>query len=243
MKPSRVPAFAAALLLVAAATPAAAVLIGSGHSVTEERAVSGFHGIGLSAPADVEIVQGAAEGATDTADDNVMSQVETVVENGILKIRLRGDDSLTLHTQIRVVVRAKSVDHIAVSGSGDVRAKTLDTPRLKVAIAGSGDVTLPALTTGALAAHVSGSGNLTAAGRADEFEAHMAGSGDIKAAHLETQSADMRIAGSSDVALWVKKTLKVSVAGSGDVRYYGDPSVRTSVAGSGDIKRLGASPP
>ena len=243
MKPFRVPAFAAALVLLAAATPAAAILIGSGHPATEERNVSGYHGIGLSAPADVEIVQGAAEGATVTADDNVVGKVETSVEDGILKIRLRDDDSLTLHTKIRVVVRAKSMDHIAVSGSGDVRAATLDTPRLKVAISGSGDVALPALATRALAAHVSGSGDLSAAGRAESFEAHMAGSGDVKAAHLETQSADLHIAGSSDVAIWVKKSLDVSVAGSGDVRYYGDPDVRRSVAGSGNVKRLGASPP
>ena len=51
MKPFRVPAFAAALVLLAAATPAAAILIGSGHPATEERNVSGYHGIGLSAPA------------------------------------------------------------------------------------------------------------------------------------------------------------------------------------------------
>jgi hypothetical protein len=243
MKALRVPALAAALVLSAAATPAAAILIGSGHPATEERSVSGYHGIGLSAPADVEIVQGGAEGATVTADDNVLAKVETKVEDGILKIRLRDDDSFTLHTRIHVVVRAKSLDHIAVSGSGDVHAKTLDTPRLKVAISGSGDVALPALTTQALAAHVSGSGDITAAGHADAFEAHMAGSGDVKATHLETQSADLHIAGSSDVSIWVKKSLTVSVAGSGDVRYSGDPDVRRSMVGSGDIKRLGASPP
>ena len=241
MNPFRTIACAAALATVT--LPACAGLVGSGNSTSEERNVSGYHGIGLSAPADVEIVQGTAEGATVTADDNVLPRLETVVENGILKIRLREGEGYTTHTKIRVVVRAKAMDHIAVAGSGDVHAKTLDTPQLKVSIAGSGDVSLPALATRLLAAHVSGSGDFSAAGRADAFEAHVAGSGDVKAMHLETDTADVSIAGSSDVSIWVKKSLKVSVAGSGDLRYYGDPDVRRSVVGSGDIKRLGASPP
>jgi hypothetical protein len=243
MNPFRTTARLAALALVAVTLPACASLVGSGNPVTEERSVSGYHGIGLSAPADVEIVQGSTEGATITADDNVLPRLETVVENGILKIRLREGEGYTTHTKIRVVVRAKAMDHIAVAGSGDVHAKTLDTPQLKVSIAGSGDVSLPALATRLLAAHVSGSGDFSAAGRADAFEAHVAGSGDVKAMHLETDTADVSIAGSSDVSIWVKKSLKVSVAGSGDLRYYGDPDVRRSVVGSGDIKRLGASPP
>jgi hypothetical protein len=241
MNPYSVPAFVSSLVLLAAASPAAAMIVGSGHPATEERPVSGYHGIGLSAPADVEIVQGDSEGATVTADDNVLPKLETVVEDGILKIRL--DDSFTMHTKIRVVVRAKAMDMVAISGSGDVHAKTLDTPRLKVAISGSGDVALPAITTRLLAAHVSGSGGLNAAGRADAFEAHLAGSGDVKAPRLETERAELHIAGSSDVLLWVKKSLKVSVAGSGDVRYYGDPTIQRSVVGSGSVKRLGASPP
>lgn len=253
MSPSRFPALAAAFVL-AAALPACAVtvvdsggggsmVVGSGHSVTQERAVSGFHAIALSAPADVEIVQGSAEGATVTADDNVLPDLQTLVEDGVLKIRLRDDRSHTLHANIRVVVRAKSIDRIAVAGSGNVRAATLDTPKLNVGISGSGDVRLPALTTHALAAHVSGSGDISAAGRADAFEASLSGSGGVKATHLETQTADLRIAGSSDVSIWVKKSLMVKVAGSGDVRYYGDPDVHHSISGSGDIKRLGASPP
>jgi hypothetical protein len=243
MKASSIPALAAALVLATALPACAETLMGSHHFVSQERAVSGFHAIGLSAAVDVELVQGTAEGATVTADDNVIDLIETAVENGVLKIRMKRDN-VTLHdTKIRVQVRAKAMDSIAVSGSGDVRAQTLDTPRLKVAISGSGDVTLPALATGELDARVSGSGDLTAAGRADNFEAHLAGSGDVKAARLETTSADLRIAGSGDVLLWVKKSLMVSVVGSGDVRYYGDPLVHHSIAGSGSIKRLGASPP
>jgi len=249
MDPIRIHALAAAFVL-AAALPACAditvdssTVMGSGKLVSQERAVAGFHALGVSAPVDVEIVQGTAEGATVTADDNVIGLIETYVEDGVLKIRMKPDNLMLHDTKMRVLVRARAMDSIAVAGSGDVHAKTLDTPRLKVAIAGSGDVSLPGLATRALDAHVSGSGDFTAAGRADAFEAHMAGSGDVKAGHLETDSAVVKIAGSSDVQLWVKKSLMVTVAGSGDVRYYGDPYVHHHVMGSGEIKRLGASPP
>ncbi len=211
----------AATALMALALPAAA-LTGSGKQVTEERKASGFTRISLSLPGRVDLTQGSAEGVTVTADDNVVPEIETLVENGTLKLRFRRNTSLAGKSTIRIAVQARNIDSISVAGSGDVHAPALTAPRLTVSIAGSGNV------------HI--------AGRTDALDANISGSGDLGASQLDTQSAKISVAGSGDAVVWARKALTVSVAGSGDIRYYGDPAVTKSVVGSGSVRRLGAAP-
>jgi hypothetical protein len=218
------------LLLAAAAIASLGVasagawtgITGSGRPVTHQRDVSGFSGIALSVPGRVEIVQGPAEGVTLTADDNVVPEIETVVERGVLQIRLREKIGLTTRTPIAITVKARSIESIAVAGSGEVIATALEAPALTIRVAGSGDVKV--------------------GGRADSLRVRISGSGDVDAGRFDTQRAQVSVAGSGDATVWARKALEVSVSGSGDVRYFGDPEVRKTVAGSGTVRRKGASP-
>jgi hypothetical protein len=210
------------LSLLAASAALAASLTGSGRSVSEDRALSGYRGIALSIPGRVEIVQGAVEGIRITADDNVMPEIESVVENGTLKLRFRQRFGNVDKVRILVVVHAKTVESLAVAGSGDIHAPALNAQRLSVHIAGSGDVKL--------------------AGRAESIDVSIAGSGDLDAGRFDTQRAKISVAGAGDATVWARQALKVSVAGSGGIRYYGDPTVERSIVGSGSVKRLGAAP-
>ena len=184
--------------------------------------IAAFALLALAVPGRVEVIQGTTEGLAITADDNVLPQIETVVETGVLKIRFRNRFGTISDTHIRIAVNAKQLETLAIAGSGAVHIPALATPRLAVSIAGSGDVTV--------------------AGRADELEVKISGSGDLKAAKLETRSAAITIAGSGDVTVWASQALKAKVAGSGDIRYYGDPSIEQRIVGSGSVKRMGAAP-
>lgn len=208
--------------LLAASTALAASLSGSGRSATENRAVSGYSGIALAIPASLEVVQGAAESVSITADDNVLPEIESVVEGGVLKLRFRQRFASVDNTRIRVTVNARALDSLTVAGSGDIRATGLDTPRLAIKVAGSGDVRL--------------------SGRAAALEVNISGSGDVDAARLDTRRARITVAGSGDAVIWAREALSVRVAGSGDIRYYGDPAIEKTIVGSGSVRRLGAAP-
>ena len=211
---------AATLAIIATA---AETIRGSGNPVTEDRAVAGFQGLSLAVPGKLVVTQGDAEKLAITADDNVLPLIETVVERGELRIRFRERGvNLRTKTPIQIALSAKTLEALAIAGSGEIRAPALNAKSMKVSISGSGDVTL--------------------GGRAQSIDVNISGSGDVKAGKFETQSASVSIAGSGDSTLWVKDSLKVSIAGSGDVRYYGDPTVQRSVAGSGSVRRAGATP-
>ena len=217
-------ALAVCLALLASPLALAADITGSGKAISATQPVSGFHAISISVPGRVDVAQGSTESLMLTADDNVAPLIETVVEEGVLRIRFRERGRLNVHprTPIRISVGAKALEGISVAGSSEVHAQALATAKLKVSIAGSGDVSL--------------------SGRAESFEASVAGSGNIKAASLDTRASRITIAGSGDALVWARARLKASIAGSGDVRYYGDPVLEKSVAGSGSVRRLGAAP-
>jgi len=215
--------FAAGFAL-AATLAGAETLTGSGNAATDTRSAAGAHSVSMSVPGKLEIVLGDTEKLTLSGDDNVLPAIETTVEHGDLRIRFRerGNLNVRLKAPLRMTLAVKSIDAIAISGSGDVVANGLDARKLAVSIAGSGNITL--------------------GGKAQSLDAQIAGSGDVRAGKLEAKSASVSIAGSGDATLWARESLHASIAGSGDVRYYGDPNVQRSVMGSGNVRRVGASP-
>jgi hypothetical protein len=208
----------------------------------ETRNVSGFTGLALSAPLNADVVQGDSEGLVLEGDPEYLARIETVVENGTLKIRDKSRDRVWNMAKIRAHVRMKTIEGLAIAGSGDISAQSLQAKDLRVSISGSGDVRIGALSAATLSVSISGSGDLSVAGKADRTETSIAGSGDLKAAKLDTREARISIAGSGDAVLWAREALSVSIVGAGDVRYYGDPAMKKSVIGSGSVKRLAANP-
>jgi hypothetical protein len=186
----------------------------------ESRAVGDFTEVGVSAPVDVHVAQGEAHSLTLEGDAETISRLETVVEAGRLKIRMKpGEPSWKRNRKVTARVVARRIDALAVAGSGEITAPAITGEALKVSIAGSGDVRV--------------------GGKVEGFTASIAGSGDVRASELDAQRVKVNIAGSGDATVRARQALSVSVSGSGDVRYYGDPMVEKSIMGSGSVKRAG----
>ena len=216
---------------------------GSGRIVKQARQVGSFNGLSLSVPGHVELRIGNTEGVTIEADDNLLPLLEAVVEDGTLEIRPARSNLNFRSKSIRVVVQARSIERLAVGGSGSIDADALRAPRLKVDIGGSGSVNLKGLESDTLSVSVGGSGDMKAGpGTAGKLSVSIGGSGDVDLGRVQTTSAKVSIAGSGEATVWPRNELSVSIAGSGDVNYYGDPRVSKSSVGSGNVRRLGAAP-
>jgi putative autotransporter adhesin-like protein len=210
----------------------------------ETRIVSGFDGLGVSAPIRVELKQGDAQSLVVEGDEGALAELETYVERGSLLLRQRNPGHVKYMNKVKAYVTMKDIRAISAAGAGDIIAGALRTGDLKIAVAGSGDVRIGSLDAKAVHAAVAGSGDLVvAAGRADSLEAGVAGSGDLDAGKLEAADVKVGVAGSGSASVWARASLSASVSGSGDVRYFGDPPVRkTAVRGSGSLRRMGANP-
>lgn len=223
------------------AAPSESILHGSGKVTKTVRKVPRFQGILLELPADVKIIQGQTEGVSIETDDNLVSLIETVVQNDQLKIRTKRPVSWQL-TALKIVVNARIIKSIAVSGSGNVNADHMSSSNMAVSISGSGDTNIANLNANSLSVLISGSGNFSSSGRVEAVNATVSGSGDLNMATLAARTIKLSMAGSGNAKVWASQTLKVNVAGSADVGYYGDATVTQSVDGSGSVTKLGTSP-
>ena len=215
---------------------------GNGKVTKQAREVSNFSALGLALPGTVEVRMGTTESVWIETDDNIIPLIETVVEDGTLKIRpVRRE--LQLDTRnLKVVVQAKKLDRIAVGGSGSVDAEGIRGSKLTFDVGGSGSMNLRGIEGESVIVSLGGSGNLKASGSADKLKVSIGGSGKVSTGQLATRDAVVSIGGSGQAVVSARQTLTVSVAGSGDVGYYGEPQVTKSVMGSGTVKRLAGGP-
>ncbi|MGH8853287.1 MAG: head GIN domain-containing protein [Telluria sp.] len=216
---------------------------GSGSIKRQARQVSHFTGVAFEVPGKLELRMGDVESVTIETDDNLLPLVETVVENGTLKIR-PSKRNMSLRTKnLKVVVTARQIERLGLGGSGSVDADTLRAPRLNIDLGGSGEINVRNLDSESVAVSLGGSGDFKAgAGNARKLSVSIGGSGTVDMGKVQSDSASISVAGSGEATVWARHELSMTIAGSGDVNYYGDPRVSKTVVGSGDVRRIAAAP-
>ncbi|MEJ2794924.1 head GIN domain-containing protein [Iodobacter sp. LRB] len=233
---------------------------GSGKIEKQTRAIATFNALSSETTGRVEIIQGNIESVTIESDDNIIPAIETVVENGTLKIRHK---NIELNTKtLNIVVRTKNINRLNLSGSGTVysnaliakkfsinvggsgkiQLEKLDAPDLSVNIGGSGAVAIQTLQNDESDVSLGGSGSFKAAGNSNKLSVSIGGSGHIDTAQLKAKEVSLSLAGSGQITVAAQNRLSASVAGSGNIQYYGDPQTHLSMMGSGTLKRIGAFP-
>lgn len=230
--------------LFLAAAMAALPILATAADARLAPAVSGFNAIRLAVPARMEVIQGDTEAIAIEGPEEDLAKIEVAVEDGVLHIRARERNTRwsSWNPKFRITANAKRVESLGISGSGEVVARSLRTPSLKLAISGSGDIKVADLDTQKTSVSISGSGDVLVGGKTGSLDSHISGSGTVKAEKLDSRQASVSISGSGDAILWARESLQVKIAGAGDVRYYGDPTVEKRIAGSGSVKRLGLAP-
>ncbi|MYM37102.1 DUF2807 domain-containing protein [Duganella sp. FT94W] len=215
---------------------------GNGSIVKQNREVGHFGALSTSISGDVEIRSGNTEGVIVETDDNLQALIETVVEGGTLRIRLAKKNVRLDTRHMKVIVNARALQKLTVSGSGNLSADKLRGENLTIDVGGSGSFNVDQLESESLAVALGGNGNFKAAGNTERLQVSIGGSGRVQAGQLQSRDAVVSIGGSGQATVWAKKTLSVSVAGSGDTNYYGDPQISKTIIGSGTVKRLGGAP-
>lgn len=224
--------------LLALATVGRETIDGSGTPATEEREVGDVSEVTLSGVGELTVVPGSVTALSVTADDNVLSSLETESIGGKLTIRTKSRTSLRPKTKIAYTLTVPRLDAITVSGAGNVKSSRLDSDELKVKISGAGTVNISNLTCKTLAISLSGAGKASFAGAADKLSVRLSGAGGIDAAGLKANTADVQISGAGNATVWADTVLKARISGAGGVRYKGHPQLEQKVSGAGRIRPL-----
>ena len=223
----------AAVLLVAGTLKATA-------QSQETRQVSGYNSLSSSGPFNVHIKIDGTESLKISASSEVISKIETTVEDGKLQIKLKRHTPWTNddNGRIDIYVTAKLLGSLVNAGSGsvDVESGILSGSKVNVVLSGSGSINT-AVKSDDLHAVLSGSGSVHIKGHSDEATIAISGSGEVKGKELKTNDASVTITGSGNAYISADKTVSARIIGSGNIVYSGNASVDSKTIGSGRVSK------
>ena len=185
--------------------------------VTENREVSGFSRVELTAIGDLRIEQTGTESLTIDADADVLPKLTSTVSRGVLELGVAPGTRIATNRRIVYRLTVATLNSITVSGAGDATATNLQADRLTVEIKGAGERTL--------------------AGTVDSQAVTISGTGDYNGEDLQSATAEVTIDAAGNAVLRVSDRLDATVSGVGSVEYIGDPHVTKDISGVGSVEQ------
>lgn len=224
---------------------------GNGIPATQDRDVGDFSGVRNEFEADVFIAFGSPS-VTVSCDENLVENIETVVEEGILVIRAVNAKGLVTeiipHTTCTVDISTPVLNLVSTTGSGEILVQ--------------GGTEMDELRFALSTIETTGSGNIVVqtAIQANEIEITLTGSGDVQIADITTSDVDASLTGSGDCTLTGStdmldatltgsgdgafaslsaNTVRITLTGSGDASVTAQDRVEATLMGSGDLSVSG----
>lgn len=188
---------------------------GGGTVITEPRNVENFYNVIVSGSTNVFITYGDAFVVKVKAYENIISTLETKVQNGTLQIgykkNINNDNS-------EVYITMPALISVTTNGSGNIQTKGnfLGMDYFSATTNSAGMISLEK-------------------GSAKNYKISITGSGDVKSFGFLSDQATVSTSGSGDAELTVVKNLKATLKGSGNVYYKGSAVVDATTSSSGKV--------
>ncbi len=215
------------------------MVVGSGKSVTETRAVNNVNAVEFAFIGELQITQGDEESLTITGDDNIVPLVRTTVRDGVLRIDAGAANVGRPIVPLRYALTVKNLDSLSLSGLGNVEMASLEGRTLAMTLSGAGSLTIGNLAVNDLAITLSGLGSANLSGEVNVQAATVSGAGSYYASGLRSQTASIQIAGVGNAEVWAVETLSAQISGAGSIQYKGSPQVVQQISGIGRVTAIG----
>ena len=230
-----------------------------GEIVEETRPISDVSGVVLGIQGHMVIEVGEEESLVIEGEDNIIDDITSEVQNGVLYIKSRNNLPLRNLKPIYYYLTVKDLNKIVISSSGDIEAPDLQANHFSIILSSSGDLVMGDLETETLSAKLSSSGNVKMGMlEADSLDVNLSSSGGLDilggevnsqdiiisssgsyhARELESETADVLLSSSGSATILVNDQLTANLTSSGDLRYLGSPEMDVSLSSSGHITHL-----
>lgn len=187
---------------------------GSGITQFEYRQVAPFEQVKLAGIGTVNISVGESQSVCVRTDNNLLEHVDTIVDNGQLKIKPR--QKIRPSSDLIVDVTVPRLTAAKVSGAGDIHVANMIGDRLDMSISGAGTV--------------------TANGHVNHLSASISGAGTAELDKLYAGYADVDISGAGSADVFATESVDAKISGAGSVNCFGNPKhVNKKVSGIGNI--------
>lgn len=219
-------------------------LNGSGNVETEEREVSNFNEVIFEGKGELEISQGFDESLTIEAEDNIISEIETKIDNKKLIIRPKRDLPYVLGRNIKNTkpmifkLQVKDLEKIRSVGDTSISTNRLIGKNLNIILAKKGKADLRNLNIANFTLSTSGSSDVTVNGFTISQKITITGEGSYLAKDFTSRNTQVKITDSGNAEVVAHNELIVDLIGSGNITYIGNPkNIDQNITGTGKVER------
>jgi hypothetical protein len=226
------------LLAIVLSIGGTGTILAQKNTLKEERALEGFKKVNIGVAGDVYLRQGKTQKFEIEGDESTLTEIETTVSDGTLRVRFPNRFFQTRDTRVKIYLTMQDVEGISISGSARLNAETaISANEINLNISGSGRVNIPELKANVVNSKISGSGGIQLGGSSviTENNITISGSGKLDMSELSANKASVTISGSGNCRLHVNDYLHARISGSGSIYYSGKPQIEARVSGSGKV--------
>lgn len=182
----------------------------------DKKDLSGFSKIEIMGPFNTEISVGKDFSVKVEADEKILQNVKTEIEDDTLKIYMQGNNSF--QSNISVKISMPNLEKIEVNGASKVSAANIKGESLEV--------------------KANGASTIKVEGSVQNLDAEAVGASTIDAENLKTESAEVNSIGASTVTVSPSNSLNAEAVGASTIIYAGEPTeVKQESSGASSIKK------
>jgi hypothetical protein len=226
------------------------------------RKVANFNAIRVSSAIDLYLTQSTTNKvAVSASSDEIRDRIITVVEGGVLIIRLGANGSWFNwkkwgNYKTKAYVSIKDIDAITASGASDVHLiNTIESPKIRIKLTGASDLKgdinagtilydisgasdcKSSVAANTIAIAGDGASKIELAGTVDDLSVVISGASDAKLFNLNAKGAILKSSGASSIQATVTELLKANSSGASSIDYKGNPNVKESnTSGASSIR-------
>jgi len=206
----------------------------AGTEKTEIRQITGFSSVKVSSGIDLYLTMGDAETVKVVADEEIIDNIKTEVENGTLKIFTKNSPfNWNFNKTRKVYVALKTLENLNASSGADVVSENLlKGNRLNISASSGSEVKLNIEYREVQLDSSSGS-DAELSGSCHFFKASSSSGSDIAAPGLLSKVCHVNVSSGADAVVYASDELKANASSGGDVRYLGNPKSKNIDESSG----------
>ena len=211
---------------------------GSGDIVTSTRNTGSFTGVSAAGGFEVEISIGSFYKVVVEADDNLIEDVETTVEGGKLKIRMREHLNVR-NAHLKVFITAPSLTSIQSSASADINinGKLSEDETIRFNASSGSSITATVDAPG-IEADASSGAEIDLDGRTKNFDAESSSGASVDAGKLLSETTKASTSSGASVEVHASVQLDAKASSGGTVKYRGAASVVKKESSGGNIEKV-----
>lgn len=208
---------------------------GSGNVISQQREVGEFSGVIVGGDFDVEITTGGSSRVVISADDNIIDDIHTKIDNGKLKITLKNGLNLRkAHMKASISVPSLNL----IKSSASARVKLVNQLRsdskvtLKASSASSISGNIHAPTTDV---ESSSGASIEIGGETKKLYVAASSGASIRAFDLLSETTDAEASSGGSACVHASVKLDASASSGGTVKYRGNGSVTIRKSSGGSV--------